>query len=181
MCFLMLLMRTEINFGSGPVTATTVHGCGPFETTCSLLAVWAHNDSVSIYKKKWKNRFLLSNSIDRHRQVSVFTARSEDVIDTDLGHIKTWMDMMWFLCFTLIKAAKPSRLHLAKGGWMFRSPDGFPLCASAAFRLENPKDSIRTRDTKRWWCRWCWWFSQNDTISGAERWFSLHPNHPTSQ
>ena len=48
---LMLLMRTEINFGSGPVTATTVHGCGPFETTCSLLAVWAHNDSVSIYEK----------------------------------------------------------------------------------------------------------------------------------
>ena len=44
-------MRSEIIFGSGPVTATTVHGRGPFETACSSLAAWAHNDSVSIYER----------------------------------------------------------------------------------------------------------------------------------
>lgn len=43
---LMILMRSEINFASGPVTATTVHGRGPFETACSSLAVWAYNDSA---------------------------------------------------------------------------------------------------------------------------------------
>lgn len=128
--------------GSGPVTATTVHGRGPFETACSSLAAWAHNDSVSIYERAG---FFFPIQLKRHRQVSVFCARSEDVIDT-VRHGAYGQSLIWFLCvfdadhrvaadaksIQKSQIAKSSRLHLAKGGWMFEV-SGF-FTASAGFR-----------------------------------------------